>query len=123
MSGYSAFKRGHAGVADLLQRAEQIALPVIVLGELSAGFRLGEHLEKNMGELEQFMQSPRVREISVDSETALRYTEIVVFLRTQSTSIPTNDILMAASAMQYGFRVVGTDRHFERVPQVARHIF
>lgn len=35
-----------------------------------------------------------------------------------SLTIPTNEVWMAASAMEYGFVVVTTDAHYEKVPQV-----
>jgi len=38
MATYSRFKRGEAGVTSLLDRAEWIAVPVIAIGELCAGF-------------------------------------------------------------------------------------
>ncbi len=39
-------------------------------------------------------------------------------LRSAGTPIPTNDIWIAASAMQYGVVVVTTDEHYEKVSQV-----
>ena len=39
-------------------------------------------------------------------------------LRSTGTPIPTNDIWIAASAMQYGVVVVTTDEHYEKVAQV-----
>ena len=122
-SAYSAFLRGHEGIADRLRYAPEIALNTVVIGELLAGFRRGPRWQQNLGELERFRSSPRVTTISLDEETAHRYSEIVVYLRNSGTPIPTNDIWIAASAMQYGLRVITTDSHFERVPQVLAEIF
>lgn len=117
-SAYSAFKRGHHGVVEALARAERIALPPIVLGELLGGFRAGLRESKNREELERFLASPRVDVVPLDVETAERYGEIFAHLRSAGTPIPTNDIWIAATAMQWGLRVHTTDPHFERVPQV-----
>jgi len=40
-------------------------------------------------------------------------------LRRSGTSIPANDIWIAATAMEHGLRLLTTDSHYERVGQVA----
>ena len=60
----------------------------------------------------------RVATIAVDGDTAERYVVILDGLWTAGTPIPTNDIWIAASAMQYGLAVVTTDRHFLKIPQI-----
>lgn len=60
-----------------------------------------------------------MRILRLDEETAACYAEILSGLRERGTPIPTNDIWIAASAMQAGLRVVTSDRHFQQVPQVA----
>jgi len=118
-SGYSAFKRGHERAMELVRRSKEIVLPVTILGELYAGFRRGERERRNLDDLDRFRGSPRVRVAVLDEETAFCYAEILTVLRERGTPIPTNDIWIAASAMQAGLRVVTTDHHFTRVPQVA----
>jgi predicted nucleic acid-binding protein len=114
--------RGHEGVLDLIQRAELIAISTIVLGEILAGFRLGKRRRKNQELLDRFFESPRVVSLPIDDGTARRYADIVEHLRRAGTPIPSNDLWIAASAMQHGLILVNTDRHFEKVPQVAREI-
>ena len=121
-SAYSAFMRGHEGVLDLVQRAERISVSPIVLGELLAGFRLGKRTRKNHDLLERFLDSPRVDSLPVDDGTARRYSDIVEHLRRAGTPIPTNDLWIAASAMQHGLILVTTDTHFEKVPQISKEI-
>lgn len=117
-SAYSAFLRGHEGLKQALQRADRIALTPIVLGELGAGFRAGARRQKNEAELRQFLASPRVDVVTVEAETAERYAVILHGLRLAGTPIPTNDIWIAASAMQHGLRVLTTDVHYDRIPQI-----
>jgi len=107
----------------VLRRAEEIIVSAVVLGELLSGFRGGKRQQENREELDDFFRSPRVRLVGVDEETALRYSEIIVYLRSRGTPIPTNDVWIAAGAMQLGLRVVTTDPHFERVPQVTVELF
>ena len=118
-SGYSAFKRGHDGALAVVQSAAEIVLPAVVLGELLAGFRIGSRERSNRRELDAFMESPRVRVAPLDFETAQRYAEILPYLRERGTPIPTNDIWIAATAMEWGLRILTTDPHFGRLPQVS----
>ena len=117
-SAYSAFFRGHEGVIEAVRTADEILFSPIVLGELRAGFRGGAHRLRNERELEVFLTSSRVNTLTIDSETALRYAEIVTFLRRSGTPVPTNDLWIAASAMQSGAALLTTDAHFDRIPQV-----
>ena len=118
-SAYSAFKRGHPEAIDELRRAREIVLPPIVLGELLAGFRIGSRDRANRRELEAFLSSPRVRVSPIDAETAQRYAEIFSYLRERGTPIPTNDIWIAAHALESGADLVSFDLHFEVVDGVA----
>lgn len=122
-SAYSAFMKGHEEVVDLIQRAKQIVFTPIVLGELFSGFRRGKWQDQNLDLLDRFLDSPRVISISVDDETSLRYADIVDYLRRAGTPVPSHDLWIAASAMQYGLTVVSTDSHFEKVPEISRHTF
>jgi predicted nucleic acid-binding protein len=64
------------------------------------------------------LASPRVGTLDVTEETAERYAAILNALWRAGTPIPTNDIWIAASAMEYGLRVLTTDRHYQRIPQI-----
>ncbi|HUP51642.1 MAG TPA: type II toxin-antitoxin system VapC family toxin [Longimicrobiales bacterium] len=119
-SAYSAFMRGREGPVRAVREAEEIVLTPVVLGELLASFRAGRREAENRHELERFRASPRVRFEQVDDGTAERYAEILTHLRRAGTPIPTNDIWIAASAMQRGLVVHTTDPHFDRVPQVLK---
>lgn len=117
-SAYSAYLRGHEGLREAMQTAQTLAINCVVLGELLAGFKKGTRYEDNMSWLQKFLSSPRVTVLGVDQDTADRYSEIFVHLQRRGSPIPTNDVWIAASAMQHGFYVLTTDPHFERVDQV-----
>ena len=117
-SAYSAFMKGHPEVKLALQEADEISLNPIVLGELRAGFMRGRRRKKNEEELREFLSSPRVNVVDVDEETAERYAVILSSLWSAGAPIPTNDIWIAASAMQHGFHVLTTDEHYRKVTQV-----
>ena len=117
-SAYSAFKRGHTGVVGHIRRAEEILLPSIVLGELLGGFEAGQRSRRNRDELDLFRESPRVRLVSIGVATAERYAVIYASLRAVGQPIPTNDLWIAASAMEHGTELVTLDRDFTHVAQI-----
>jgi tRNA(fMet)-specific endonuclease VapC len=117
-SGYSAFKRGHPAVVELLRTATLIVLNAVVLGELLSGFAAGTREEWNRHELRDFLSSPRVTVLPVGLETAERFAVVHQTLRQAGTPIPTHDIWIASSAMEHGLRVLTTDAHFRAVPML-----
>jgi tRNA(fMet)-specific endonuclease VapC len=117
-SAYSHFKRGDPPVVDLIDRAEWLGVPSIVLGELWIGFLLGGRLEKNQTELNAFLTHPPVEELIADHEVARIYAEMVVSLRKAGTPIPSNDVWIAATAKRMGVPVLTYDGHFLDIHQV-----
>jgi len=122
-SAYSAFKRNHPQLRYRIQEASQILLNPVVLGELQAGFLKGSRLRESLEELAQFLDSPRVSVVLIDEETSEHYAAIFDPLRQAGTPIPTNDIWIAASAVQYDSILLTTDPHFGRTARVAVEIF
>jgi predicted nucleic acid-binding protein len=114
--------RGHQEIKELFQVAERLYLSPIILGELHAVFGKGRNRNQNEALLHQFLQSPRVEISPLDEETAERYAVILNTLWAAGTPIPTNDLWIAATAMQYGLEIVTTDSHYQKVLQVlVRH--
>lgn len=120
-SAYTAFMRGHEKVVASMRETDEIFLSATVVGELQAGFMNGSRRAKNESELERFLASPRVAILDVDEETAQRYAVIYSALRTAGTPIPTNDLWIAASAMQFGLPLLTFDAHFKRIHQIVTH--
>ena len=115
-SGYSRLMRGHAPLQKRLEEADAILLPATVLGELHAGFLAGAKAAENTALLAEFRRQPGVVAINITDNVAERYGAVVAHLRGQGTPIPTNDIWIAATALEHGGRVVAYDDHFGRVP-------
>ncbi len=118
-NAYSALMRGHAGVADRVRRAEHILLSTIVAGELLFGFRAGARLAKNLAELQAFLDSPYVDLVPVTYTTADRFGRVAAALRAKGRPIPTNDMWIAAHAMETGAELLSFDQHFEAVDGLA----
>ena len=122
-SAYVAFLRGNPGVKEVVQQADEIIFNPIVLGELKAGLLIGRNEKRNRAILKDFLSSPRVNIAEIDAETSDRYAVIVQSLRLKGTPIPTNDLWIAASAMQHGSMVLATDKHYLEVPQIITEYF
>jgi predicted nucleic acid-binding protein len=112
---YAALKRGHAGVAAVLRASDSVLMSVVAAGELLFGFRAGTRFERNRADLEDFLESPFVTLVPVTLATADRFGIIAARLRARGTPIPTNDIWIAAHAMETGAELLSFDRHYEAV--------
>jgi predicted nucleic acid-binding protein len=118
-SAYSELKRGNPLVASIVRAAEELLVSAVVIGELLYGFRRGSRFQRNQRELEAFLGRPRVRFVPVTRVTADRYSRIASALRASGTPIPSNDIWIAAHAMETGAELVSFDAHFEHVAGIA----
>jgi len=132
-SAYSQFKRGNELVVGLIDSAEWIGVPSVVIGELLTGFFQGDRgghgkrgdkgghgdrCERNESELAGFLSNPVVEELRVDHTVARLYAEIVISLRSRGTPLPTNDIWIGACAVRSGSTVLTFDEHFRSIERV-----
>jgi len=114
-NGYTAFKRGEPTAIEIVRRSERLRMSPIVLGELLAGFRFGKRDAVNRRELAEFLASPRVEVLPVDDDTAEHYRAVYGMLRVKGKPIPTNDLWIAASALQHACALFSYDSHFRYV--------
>lgn len=112
---YAAFKKNDAAAIGILRRADSIGVNTVILGELLAGFRCGSREELNRQELEEFLDSPRVVILPIDDETAEFYAQVFHELKQKGRPIPSNDLWLAASALQHGLALATFDDHFSNV--------
>ncbi len=117
-SAYSNLRRGDARVVDLVDPADWVGMPSVVIGELWTGFLLGKRRARNMQELDEFLSHAVVEVVAVDEEVARIYGEIVVELRRKGRPLPTNDIWIAATAARSGGTILTFDAHFQEITRV-----
>lgn len=115
-NAYGAFLAGDESLLDVLSQAETVAMSVIVLGELHAGFRGGSRRGENEKTLTDFLGRPGVSTLLLTSETAQIFGEVKDALKRAGTPIPINDVWIAAQAIETGSVLVTLDAHFRRVP-------
>lgn len=118
-SAYSHFKRGDPAPAEELRTASRVGVPVIVLGELRAGFRQGSRARQNERDLRKFLSQAVVEVLDVDDEASSHFADLVTDLRRRGTPLPTNDVWIAAVALREGMTVLTYGAHFEALPQIS----
>lgn len=112
---YVSFKRKEMEIVEAFRHLDYIGIDITVLAELYSGFKCGKKEKINRMELQEFLNNPRVHLLTHDHTTAEFYSGIYFNLRAKGTPIPTNDIWIAAVAMQNGLAVFTKDNHFANV--------
>ena len=118
-SAYSNFQRGHRQAVAHIDQADWIGVPTVVRGELWAGFLLGSQADRNAQALALFLDHAAVETLDADGNVARIYGEIFAELRNKGTPLPTNDIWIAATAINAGATVLTFDAHFREIARVA----
>jgi tRNA(fMet)-specific endonuclease VapC len=119
-SRYVDLCRGVEETVTLLEEAEAVVLPFVVLGELRAGFAYGRRPVENERTLRRFLQKAGVRTLFADDQTTHHYASVFRQLRKQGTPIPTNDMWLAALVLQHNLALHARDAHFDHLPQLVR---
>lgn len=117
---YSHALRGSTDVVEQLRQTDEIFISAVSIGELLSGFKGGNREKENRKELALFLDSPRVRVLVVNDETAEFYAEIIRNLKRIGHPIPTNDVWIGAVAMQHGLKLYTKDSHFAAIPGLIR---
>lgn len=117
-NAYSDFMRGVAERVELVRTVPAIVLPLVVLAELRAGFAAGNRESANAANLQRFLASPRVSVLAPDEQTTHHYARLHRQLRRDGRPIPTNDLWIAALAVQHDLVLCTADRHFRWIPQL-----
>lgn len=112
-----------AGDADpavlaLLGRAEQMAIPVIVLGEYRYGIAQSRKRASYESWLAGLLHDCLV--LDVNEPTTQYYAQIVLELKRLGKPIPTNDLWIAALCRQHSLPLLSRDRHFDLVAGTKR---
>lgn len=115
---YQDFCKGKPEAVKVIRRSVDIFIPFIVLGELRAGFACGTRSSQNEQTLTRFLNTPRVCQLFADEDTTRHYARLFRQLRKQGTPIPTNDLWIAALAIQHDLLLFTRDGHFDYLPQL-----
>jgi tRNA(fMet)-specific endonuclease VapC len=103
---------------QILAQADDVAVPVIVLGEFRMGIAQSRHRATYEAWLQDWVADVRV--LNVEEQTARRYAEIALELERKAKPIPSNDIWIAALCRQGSLPLLSRDRHFDHVDGLQR---
>ena len=103
---------------ERLQKASEVWLSLVTVAELKSGFAMGSQRVANEERLDQFIHTQGVGVLLPDFETAQYYADLNKALRRLGKPIPTNDIWIAAQALQHNLTLDTLDQHFQHVPKL-----
>ncbi len=114
-SAYTHLRGGDERVADAIAAARTVALSVITLGELEAGALIGKRTAENRAALADFLSAPFVSVLPATTDVSRVYGRLFAALRKAGKPIGTNDLWIAATAIEAGAHLVTFDQDFARI--------
>lgn len=96
---------------------DQVVVPSVVVGEFLCG--IDESTRKGLDQrrvFNEFAAADAVYLAPVSSVTADYFGRIFRFLKQKGCPIPTNDMWIAAVAMEHGAELISMDAHFKKIP-------
>lgn len=105
-------------VIAVLARADQMAIPVIVLGEYRHGIAQSRNRAGYENWLTGLLQDCIV--LDINEPTTHYYANITLELKRMGKPIPTNDVWIAALCRQHSLPLLSRDRHFDLVTGTKR---
>jgi tRNA(fMet)-specific endonuclease VapC len=114
----SAAADEEVAVIKILAGVDQLALPVIVVGEYRYGIAQSRHRARYERWLDRLIADCDL--LDVTNQTTHHYAAISSELRQAGKPLPTNDLWIAALSRQHGLPVLSRDRHFDVISGIRR---
>lgn len=114
-NAYASFKRNDSEIIEIVRHAEVIGISPIVIAELMVGFDGGSKAKQNKTELQNFLESSRITIYPITLDTSQFFSQIFSSLKNKGKPIPTNDLWIAAQALEHGCVVCTRDKHFSYI--------
>ncbi len=108
-----ALQREDANLLNLLENAEDVFIPAVVIGELYYGAYKSGRPEENRQTVAAFAAARVI--LNLDSSTGDAYGQIKHALRLKGRPIPENDIWIAALTLRYDGILITRDAHFSEI--------
>lgn len=113
---FALLRRNIQGVIKILAGAQQLALPVVAIGEYRYGIAQSRYRARYRRWLDGLISDCRV--LDVTEHTTHHYATISAQLRHAGTPIPTNDLWIACR--EHDLPVLSRDHHFDAVSGIER---
>jgi tRNA(fMet)-specific endonuclease VapC len=117
-NGLSAIADGDPLLEPILDKASEVAIPVIVLGEYRYGIQQSRERQRYEKWLAASIRDFRI--LDIDEETTRFYATLRLELKKAGTPVPSNDAWIAALCRQHSLSLVSRDRHFDLIRGVRR---
>jgi tRNA(fMet)-specific endonuclease VapC len=114
-NAYTAIKMNDPVLVEIVRHADRVCFNPIILGELLGGFANGSKEQRNRHELSEFLNSSRVIVFPIEENTAKYYASIYSNLRKKGQPVPTNDLWIAATALEHGLMLCSYNKHFAHI--------
>lgn len=114
----SDFFKENESIKIHIEKANQLYVPVIVLGEYLYGIKSSTKSQQLSTLLSGFMSE--IQTLNISAGTADIYAEIRWDLKKNGTPIPENDIWIAALVKEYNIPLLSRDSHFDFVHDISR---
>jgi tRNA(fMet)-specific endonuclease VapC len=114
------FCAGEPEVVDAFEQAALVVVPFIVLAEIRVGAQSIKRGDAQVRVLGELLQQPGVRVAHSSDATTHHYAALYSRLRKAGTPIPTNDLWIAALAIEHSLVLYSRDAHFDRFPSIPR---
>ena len=109
----------HEDILKLLSNRLQMSINSAIFraqfGELLSGFLMGNKEAQNRAESEEFMALVNVVLVDIGQSTSENFAQIFKVLRSKGRPLPTNDIWIASTAIEYNLAIFTYDAHFQRI--------
>ena len=110
------FLNGDRALSAAIETADRLLVVPIVLGEFFAGLRQDARSRRQDNALANLMEDPAVEYAGFSENTPLFYAKTFQYLKARGTPIPTNDLWIAAFALETGSELLTRDHHFTTIP-------
>lgn len=109
------FERGDPRLRKWISHANEMLVPLIAIGELRAGFAAGSRQTQNEELLRGFLDLPNVTTVTISDTTTVMYSRIFSQLRRVGKPIGSNDMWIAAIALEHKLPVLTLDADFSNI--------
>lgn len=108
--------KGNREIADKIDLAKKVFLPIPALGELYLGAESSGRKSDHLKQISTLLKLVQI--LNTSEQTAEIYGTIKSYLKRQGKPIPENDIWIAALSKEHNLPIVSRDIHFTYVPDL-----
>ena len=116
---YAALQKGDDKVRNIIETADVVWVPLIVIAELLFGFKNGSKEIKNKSLLNKFLSLSGISVFYPTLNTAIIYAQIATVLKQNGRPIPSNDIWIACCVIETQSTLISYDKHFQFIPNLS----